>query len=328
MRQPESILTVTVNPAIDKTYLTDQFSVGGIARASEVVSVCGGKGLNVLRVLDTLGFDAVGTGMLGGWEGEWLSQTLTQEGLAHSFYRIAGSSRMTHAILDQRTGTMTELREPGPIVQAEEAEGFLQHMNRLLRDVGHVTLSGSLSPGLDPDYYAKLAKCAEVNHCKVYVDTGGRALREVLRAGVYLVKINEQEFREWLSSESSDCHVVPVDEGEPLDEQAMIDGLQQLRHNGCEVAIVTLGAKGSYACDDSGAWRVYAPGISPVNTVGSGDAFLAGMVGALSHGTRLREACTLAAAAAASNALHRVAGQVDLHDIDTLSPQVRVVQVV
>lgn len=313
LQRDKAVLTVTVNPAIDKTYWLDELQTGVVNRVSAVTQLPGGKGNNVLRVLKELGVEAIGTGYLAGANGRWIAEQLTLSGIDHDFYWIPGETRTTVNIIEHKCGINTELLEPGPVVEPGDIRGFLVHAGRLLEQVGHVTISGSLAPGLPVDFYASLVELASAAGVKTYVDTSAEALRKVLQARPYVVKINQTEFEQWL--------------GVSLANQAEIrDGLQRLRNEGCTIAVVTLGAKGCYACSDTGTWYVSSVPVDLVNAVGSGDAFLAGMVSGFVTGLPLSDALTLAIAAGASNAAHPSAGQVDTTQIAQLRHNVVVTE--
>jgi tagatose 6-phosphate kinase len=305
------VLTITVNPAIDKTYMVNRFEKGKIGRISKVLEIPGGKGLNVLRVLHQLGYPAMGTGFLGGHAGKWIMEQLNERSLPNDFYWISGQTRSTLTIHETETNHLTELLEPGPFINEEDAAEFLPFVERLSEDAEFVTISGSLTQGLPVDYYAKVVQCVRKSSARACVDTSGKALSHVLKSKPYLIKINDLEFADWLETKT-------------VTEEQMINGMQKLRGFGCEMAVITCGKKGSYACSDEGVWFVTTPTIDTVNTVGSGDAFFAGLVGGLANALSLKEALKLASAAGASNAKHQGAGRIDPNEIPALLEQINV----
>ncbi len=295
------IITVTLNPAIDKTYAVDEFRAGEMMRVSSMTQLPGGKGVNVLRVLLSLGQRAVAMGFLGGAAGEWMLHALEREGLPHDFDRINGETRTTVTVVDRSNSRVTELLEPGPVVSSPESAVFLTRMRKRAAHASYVTISGSMAAGLSPDYGAQLVQGIQEAGAKACVDASGEALNHAILAHPYLLKVNDRELAEWY--------------GRPLvHEDSHVAALRALREKGCEVVAVTLGESGSYLCDRSGVWHFSAPAVKAMNPTGSGDAFLAGLVGGLALGETLHEAMALAAGAGASNAEQRGAGQIHAED--------------
>jgi 1-phosphofructokinase family hexose kinase len=312
-----NILTVTVNPAIDKTYYVDELVPGQPVRVSQVLQMPGGKGINVLRVLRALGVSATATGFLAGNTGQWLAEQLTRAGFRHDFYWIDGETRGTTSVVERRRGRITEFLELGPFASERDAQGFLKHFRSLCTHTKYVTMSGSLLPGLPQDYYARMVDIAQTLGVKACVDTHGNALQEALLAKPYLVKINQDEFATWLGRSAD----------ETPSSTWVAEDIGKLNDLGCNVAVVTCGPAGSYLCSHGHVWHAMAPKITPVNTVGSGDAYLAGLVASLGNGATWTEALKVASAAGASNSLHFAAGQVDMAQIQWLKDAVIVTQI-
>lgn len=306
----DRILTLTLNPAIDKTYIVEMFEKGKMKRISDVIQYPGGKGLNVLRVLNKLGYPAMGSGFLGGYSGKWIIDQLNKENLQNNFFWISGETRTTLTIIETGVSSTTELLEGGPVILDEEAKQFLKTIEQLCAKFSFVTISGSLAKGLPIDYYAKIAGSIGKSNAKACVDTSGEALRSVLKSHPYLIKINDKEFSDWVGSEV-------------ITQEQIINGIQRLRDAGCEIAVITFGAQGSYACSKDGVWFLTTPKIDVVNAVGSGDSFFAGLVGGLAENLPISEALALASAAGASNAKHQGAGQIDPHEIPNLIKEIK-----
>ncbi len=172
------ILTVALNAAIDTTLTLDEpLQPGESHRAREALKLPGGKGLNVARVLHTLGVPVHATGLVGGSTADFITQGLRKEGIEASFAPIGGTSRTCNAVVECDSGRVTEINEPGPSISAEEAQAFLGLYERLLPGSEAVALSGSLPPGLPADYYAGLIERARAAGVPAVLDTSGTALR-------------------------------------------------------------------------------------------------------------------------------------------------------
>ncbi len=125
------ILTVTLNPSIDISYPLDELTLDTVNRVSEVKKTAGGKGLNVTRVLSEIGDNVTATGFIGGKLGDFLTSRLDQNGIQHRFFKIHGETRNCIAILHE--GLQTEVLEAGPMIDQDEADGFLNHFRYLSR---------------------------------------------------------------------------------------------------------------------------------------------------------------------------------------------------
>ncbi|QGP92535.1 Tagatose-6-phosphate kinase [Neomoorella glycerini] len=303
------ITTVTVNTAIDKTYIVENFGINGVFRVQRVMAQAGGKGLNVARVVKALGEEVVATGFLGGHNGRFFADNLVAERIKGDFVPIAGETRICLNILDPAGKTQTELLEPGPEVSVEEGEKLREKVRVLARHSRVVTMSGSLAQGLPSDYYAQLIEMAHQEGTKVILDTSGTALLEGLKARPFMVKPNLQE-AEALT-------------GKPLnDETARWDFLCRLLNAGVEIAVLSLGEEGALFATGNNFFRVTPPEVQVINTVGCGDAFVAGFAVALARGEDVPDAARLATAAAAANAASLGTGQCNVEVVEKLIAQV------
>lgn len=309
---PERVLTVSVNPAVDKTYWLESLKPGSVNRVLRVSRKPGGKANNVLRILHELEVDAIGTGFIGGENGKWIADQLNSLGIKHDFYWISGETRSTINIMESCTKNSTELLEPGPVVSLEDVDKFYRHIERLLPKIGLMALSGSLLPGLPLDFYAQLIDRASFFGVKVFLDTSGEVLRQSLPAHPYMVKINQCEFEQWLGVSYS---LTPLD---------IVKELERLRAAGPSIAVVTLEEKGCYVCSAEGVWHVSSVPVELVNAVGSGDAFLAGLMSAIAKDYSFTEALSLGVAVGASNAAHENVGEIDLEQVIKLQKMVMI----
>ncbi len=150
------ITTITPNPAIDIAYFLDRLTVGEGHRVSRMLSVAGGKGINVAKVLRELGQDVLATGFLGGANGRTIQTELHQRGIRDEFIRISGETRRTITINETSNRRTTELREAGPRISAEEQEAFFRRIRDLTRTTELFVCSGSLPPGLDETFFDRL----------------------------------------------------------------------------------------------------------------------------------------------------------------------------
>jgi tagatose 6-phosphate kinase len=304
------ILTVTLNAAIDKTHLIPGFAQDRVNRPQQVLALAGGKGINVSRVLRTLGNDTVATGGVSGQAGEFSLASLAAEGIAHDFVALdAGESRTCLAVVHPERGTTTEINEVGAAVAPGAFAEFVAKFESLLPASRWVALSGSMPPGLAGEAYLQLMRRAREAGKRVSLDTSGEALQAALAGGPDLLKPNEDEAA-WVLGQS----VTP---------ETLVPALTALLARGAKAVALTLGARGAAVATRDEAWFYTAPAIDVVNPIGSGDSFLAGLLSALEAGRTLEEAGRLAVACGTANAAVAGAAACSSDLVRTLLPEVR-----
>ncbi|HWI60453.1 MAG TPA: 1-phosphofructokinase family hexose kinase [Symbiobacteriaceae bacterium] len=300
-------LTVSLNAAVDTSYIFDGFAVGEIHTVAELQRVAGGKANNVARVLRLLGAPVVATGFAGGKSGAFIQEDLAACGIEASYEAIPGESRTCLAMVDRVGGTLTEVREKGPTIPAEAAAAFLARFERLLTGARVVVLSGSLPPGISVDYYGRLVALARARGVFTLLDCSGAALKAALPAEPSLVKPNREELAGWLGTPD----VVDFE-----------DAAQKMRLAGARAVAVSLGKDGLMYVGPEGTWRVKPPAVEAVNTVGSGDSLVAGFTAGLLAGRPLPEALRLGVACGTANALTKGVASPRVEDIGRIVPQV------
>jgi tagatose 6-phosphate kinase len=305
------ITTITLNAAIDKTYYLPAFEPGGIFRTDNVYACPGGKGLNVARVVRQLGCPVLASGFVGGSNGEFICRELDRQGIPHDFVRTDGESRLCLNIIDSASGISTEILEPGPVVTADQMEAMKRKVRELAAKSQIVAFSGSLPKGAPVHLYAELITLARREGAVVFLDASGDALLEGIRAVPDFIKPNETEVEKII--------------GRRLERESQLyDSVRQLMSGGIACVAVTLGASGSLVGMRDELYRVHAPKLEAVNTVGCGDAFVAGMAVAMARGEAPGEALRLATAAGSANALTERAGQIRIEDVDRFLGQIRI----
>lgn len=283
------ILTVTPNAAIDKTYTVEGFGLDRVYRPSQTRTVAGGKGINVVRVLKTLGRVGMATGFLGGRNGDLLIESLNEEGLRHSFVRVGGESRLCIAIMDPKNGTQTEVNENGPEVSPEEVDRMLGKVRELAPGKDFLVLCGSCPPGVPLSFYGEMIGIAREAGVRTVLDTSGDHLREAVQAGPYMVKPNVTELSQLAGRELF-----------TLEEIAR--AAKSLSQYGVSITAVTMGRSGAMVTDGVQSWKAAPPEIEFASAVGSGDSFVAAFLHSMLNGDALSDALALGTAAGAANA--------------------------
>jgi len=295
------IVTVTLNAALDRTLTVPNFQLGQRHRASEVLTLAGGKGINIARALKQLEVPVVATGLAGGRTGTRIVEELTAEAILNDFVRIGEESRTSTAVVDPTEGAYTEINEWGPKVTAEELETLLEKLHYLSRGADFVIFAGSLPRGVEESFYAEAIRDLNRRGVQVVLDSEGHPLRLGTEAEPYLVSPNQREAE----------HVV----GQELDDEE--DFLMALD------AIAELGARNVHITLESGCYallredrqvkrfRATAPTLETASVVGAGDVLLAQFIVAQLAGKPAEEALRLAVAAGAASTLEVGAGRFD-----------------
>lgn len=302
------ILTVTLNPAVDKTYVVPNFSLGKIHRPMECHSAAGGKGINVSRILRILGEDTLATGFLGGSSGDYIQDSLKKERIPSEFVRIQGETRTCLEIVDPKNGCNTKLNEPGPIITEAELNNFFSRYDELVRHCEIVVLSGSIPQGISGNIYSRLIKAARLSGVHAFLDTSGESLKEGIQARPYLLKPNLSEFSDLLGIHKPSLAQIAA-------------AANKVGENGVKFIVISLGRAGSIVWHNGRCWHSSSPDVTKVSAVGSGDALLAGWAYALANEYPIEKAARIGSAAGAANAMNIHANAVTKLDIELLAKE-------
>jgi tagatose 6-phosphate kinase len=302
------ILIVNLNLAVDHIVEVDELRAGEVQRSRQTRQQAGGKGVNVARVLKTLGEASLLLGFCGGRAGDLIAAGLRAEQIAARCTNVRAESRTCLIINDLGRRAQTVINAPGAIISDAEWRDFEATYLRELPRAQLVAIDGSLPPNLREDTYARLATAARDAGKRVVLDCAGASLDHALGARPFLVKIN--------AAEASEFSGAPV-----TDFPGAARAARRLRERGAEHAMITLGEQGALFDFGGARYRFVAPRVRAINSVGSGDAALAGLAAALCRGETVEEAGALAVAAGAANALHG-AGGCSAEEIAELRPRV------
>jgi tagatose 6-phosphate kinase len=257
------ILTVTLNAAVDFTVFGGPFRVHTTNRGSDLPPDPGGKGNNVARIARLLGADVSATGFLGGFTGDFIRESLVDEGIECVFFFVDGLTRITVAYLEEGTGEETKIVPSGPRIDGGALDEFVIFFQKLLttRRPSVVVLSGSLPVEVPGDYYGRLIDAAHMENIPVILDTSGAALSTSLTHHPDLIKPNRDEAAA-LTGKTTDADII----GELKRLTDMVP-----------VVALSLGGDGAVFITREETVAVTPPPGAAVNPVGAGDAFVAGL---------------------------------------------------
>ena len=312
------IVTVTLNAAIDRTLTVPNFRPGHRHRASDGLTLAGGKGINIARALKRLDVPVVATGLAGGRTGTRIVEELTAEAILNDFVRIGDESRTSTAVLDPTAGSYSEINEWGPYVEPEEIEFLLEKLRYLSRGAEFVVFAGSLPRGVDDGFYAEAIR--ELNRLQVrtVLDSEGPSLSRGIETEPFLVSPNQREAEDLVGQEL-------------FEDEDFIQALEQIADMGARNGLITF-ESGCYArLREERSVRLLkatAVRIEPISPVGTGDVLLAGFLGAWSEVRPAEEALRAAVAAGAAATLEAGAGRFDTREAARILHDVQVAELV
>jgi 1-phosphofructokinase len=278
------IVTLTLNPSLDRTIEVGALTRGAVIRAAATHLDPGGKGVNVSRALLANRVRSCAVVPFGGDEGRRLVSLLSAEGIEMVTVPVAGATR-SNVALAEPDGTVTKINEPGTALSAAELEALAEAVLGAAGSADWVVASGSLPPQVPVDLYARLCERFSGAGINVAVDTSGPALVEALAQGPALVKPNREEL-----SEATGMVISSLGDA--------IKAAESLRARGAGTVLASLGADGAVLLQGEQVWFGRCALAEPRSSVGAGDAMLAGFLAGGAQGEEaLVEALAWATAA-------------------------------
>lgn len=271
------ILTVTLNPAVDHTLrLQESLNPDTVLRTNDVRFDAGGKGINVSKYLDALDTETIATGFLGGFLGSFVDERLTADGITHNFVQVSDLTRLNTTVLADEE---YKINHTGPTVNASMIDTIIERIDSYEPET--VVVAGSLPPGLG---VGAIDQIANAGNWETVVDIGGEMLHQ-LSETYTICKPNREE--------------LAAATGQPTDTlEECFTAAEALRTDGFDRVIASLGADGAILVSQTEMLHAPAIDTEVVDTVGAGDALLAGTLAAFARGAPHEEALRTGIAAA------------------------------
>jgi len=283
-----AICTITLNPALDVATSTDRVTATHKLRCSQARFDPGGGGVNVARVICTLGGQATAIYTAGGPVGDSLRKLLDAAGIPQRVIPIKGETRVSFTVDERMSNDQFRFVFPGPRLSPDEQENCLEAIQTLEPRPQFLVASGSLPPGVPDDFYARVAEIAVQLGAKYFLDTSGDALRNAGREGIYLIKPNLRELFEFAGRELNSS------------QDRIAAGREMISEGRAEVVVLSLGSEGALLITADIAEYFPALEVPVRSAVGAGDSMLGGIVFALAQGKSLRDAVRYGMAAGAA----------------------------
>lgn len=298
------------NTAIDRLIQLDALEPGEVHRARSEQVYPGGKGVHVAQTIAALGERVQLVGLVDAAHRNLICRRMSERGVLFHGVEVTGELRHCMALRDA-SGRITEILGQGPLLSQSECDGLLRDFRRSVDESDLVILSGSLPRGFAATVYAELASYAKGAGLRCLVDASGEVMRHAVEVRPFLIKPNRDEIGE--------LRQTPVN-----DLDGAVASVRNLLAQGVTMPVVTLGALGAIAGNETGIWHAELSLDQVRNTVGSGDCLLAGLAVGVARGMNVEDTLRLAAACGAANAQGEETGFAERRAVEALLPQVRV----
>lgn len=306
------VYTITLNPTLDRNIWIEKIKYDDSNRIQKEERYAAGKGIDVSRVLTTLGLRNKALGFVGGFDGQEMEGRLINEGISCNFTRISGDTRTNIVIYDQTKKSQTIFSARGPEIMPYELMRMIQQIQEL-ENPEMVIISGSLPPGVHPEIYYKIMEIARSKGSIIVLDTDGEALKKGIQISPDVIKPNIHELSRLADRELNNI------------EQVISTALTYC-DQGIRTVLVSMGARGILLAGKKEQYLAVPPKVKVVNTIGAGDSAIAGFVFGYINGKTLQESLTYAVAAGTATTLRPGPALCTESDFMALVPKVKLYQ--
>ncbi len=309
----KTILTLTVNPAVDRIVTVDRLVFEDRAYILSTTETAGGRGINAARVLTSLGASVIAITPSGGEGGRKFEEQLRLDGFGKEIVKTRKNIR-TNLTISDRQGLSVKLNERGDALTQPELNRILKAVEKLLPGASWLMLCGSLPPGVDSHFFTKLIKLAAKHDVQTLLDTDGDALLYGIEAEPTIVKPNQSEAERLLNRAL-------------ITRSNSIDAVRHIKAMGAKYAVLSLGSRGVVAASSEEVLEVVPPRVEALSPIGAGDAAAAAIVWALDRGESFRDALRWGVSAGTASSMLPGISLASLDQIKEIYPQTQVTRV-
>jgi len=302
------VITLTLNPAIDRTIKVDEINDKDVTRVQKTLRDAAGKGINVSKVVASLGGSTICTGFLAGENGKYINDTLTKLGISTDFVWVDGETRENIKIQETTKNNVIEINEKGPNIEQEDLESIKQKLDTLLKRGDILVISGSVPTGVPINFYHDIIMKYNDLGVITILDTSLELLKQNLSANPKIIKPNLYELSKLVQKELET-------------EKDIIKEARQLCDQGINEVIVSLGKDGSLYVNKEQVYKVTVPIIKVESTVGAGDSFVAGLSFAIEQGYEITKKLKFASSVASASCMAEGTNPGNDEDIDLIFKQ-------
>ena len=305
------ILTLTLNPCIDKTIYLDKLEMGAYNRIRSTRVDTAGKGIHVSTVLTQLKEKTFCMGFNFRDNGRLLEQMLRERGLPYNFIPSDGEIRTNIKLFDLSSQEMTEINEAGSRVSSSAVDRLVDEVGAMLEHVHILVLSGSLPPGVPTDIYQRLIRMAHAKHVKTVLDGSGEAFLLGLQEKPFLIKPNSMEFDQAFK------HQLKAG-------KSPLEIAREVVESGVSYVCISMGENGAILVDKEHAYSARPLPLEAKGLTGAGDSMIAGMCYAIRKDLSTADMLRYASAAAGGSVRREGTLLARAADIEELLPQVEI----
>lgn len=305
-----SVCILNLNPCYDHWIILEKASsIPNVLRGDKVVKLVDGKGLNIGRVLNTLGYkNYFCLNVVGGEVGKIIENGCKKEDINSKFFWIEEENRINTAVVFEYEKKMLMINEPGPHIKKNEISDFEVFFKKSIVNHSALVISGSAPQGFDSFDLTRLMKYAKYKGLEIFVDIGGKWLEKIIEISPDVLKINSDEFK--LAFD------IDIKEKNKINKFRNKHNIKQL--------IITHGKEGSWAFFDNKLIKAYPKKIYSDFSVGSGDSFFAGYIYGKENNYSIEESLTIASACGIANTLNYGAGIFNKKDFEEQLKNVKI----
>ena len=307
------IMTVTMNPCIDKHVNVDRLELGQTSKVQSEQSVFAGKGINVAKVLKAMGRQVLCTGIARENDKNFLSDELGEAMVAEDFVYEKGSLRV-NLKLHTPNGITTEINSSGTNVSTNAICSVTEKILSYAEQSELVLLCGSLPVGAPADFYADIIKKLREIGVECAVDTSAVALAEAVKASPVMIKPNIDELCQLCGEKINDI------------DSVCRSAVNIANKYGIKYVTVSLGKEGSVIADDKSVYIAEAPDVEVVSTTGAGDAMLAGLAVAYTRGLDTKSILQMGVAASGAMISKKPNDTMDYKKVRTLLQEIKIIK--
>ena len=270
------ILTITFNPAIDKSTSVDNLIYEKKLKCTNPKFEPGGGGINVARAIKRLGGESTALYLAGGYTGNYFTELLVKENIQTIAVSCKNHTRENLIVFDEKSKLQYRFGMPGPVINESEWKDVLNTIEKI-NDIEFIVASGSISEGVPIDIFGRISRIAKLKKIKLIVDSSGDALKESVDEGLFMLKpnINELSF---------------LNGAGELKTEDVEDAARSIISKGkCKFMVISMGAEGAMLITEESTFKITPPKVNSISTVGAGDSMVAGIVQSLSLGRSITE---------------------------------------
>lgn len=299
------ILTITLNPAVDKTIKVHNLTLGHVNRIESSRQDAGGKGINVSKMIQVLGGESTAFAVIGGRAGAYIKSEIESMGIPFEYVELEQETRTNIKIVDDLNKMYTDLNSQGAHIDETAKKRVDKALEKLIQKDTLVVLSGSAHNGFGRAYYHNVIKWANEQGARVILDADGDLLKEAIAAKPYLVKPNIHELEKWA--------------GKPLTTQeAVIDAAKSIVKKGVKYVVVSMGEDGAICISEEATYIAGGMKVPVKSTVGAGDSMVAGLAMGVHQNRGMEETFKWAVASGTAAVMTEGSSAGKREDIDRL----------